>query len=107
MLIKNLNAVINDLSGKPIQESETSLLTLRSAIVKALAFEHAPEQGRPQVSGEDRFKRWSIANKVQNAGESVELTAEEVALIKKQVGDAFLMVVVGPVWSLLEAGNAE
>lgn len=108
MILPNLNAVINDLDGKPVMNG-SSALTFRAAMVAALSFEKPAEQGgRSEVGGEDRFKRWSIANKIQNAADTVELKAEELALVKDQVGKAFLMVVVGPVWTLIEqAGSGE
>lgn len=104
MQLKALDTVISDLSGKPLMGGDGPL-TFRNALVQALAHEAQPEPGRPQPTGDDRFKRWSIANKIQQAGDSVELTAEEIALAKSKVGDAFFMVVVGPVWTLIESAK--
>jgi hypothetical protein len=105
MILSNLNAVINDLDGKPVMNGALPL-TFRSAMVAALAYERPSGQGQPEVSGEDRFKRWNVASKIQNADEVAELKAEELAMVKAQVGQAFLMVVVGPVWNLIEQATS-
>ena len=104
MQIKNLNTTINDLYGKPLMGGEGPL-TLRAAMVQGLAYEAQAENGRQPSSGEDRFKRWFIANKIQSSDDTVELTAEEIALVKSKVGEAYLMIVVGPVWTMIESAK--
>lgn len=106
MLIRNLDAVINDLEGKPIMGSEKPL-TFRTAMVQALSHEAPPNPrtGEQSETGESRFRRWNIASKIQNANDEVELSVEDVSLVKTKVGEAFVMVVVGPVWTLIESSK--
>ena len=52
-------------------------------------------------SGTEKFVRWQLASKVINA-EEIELTAEDVTLIKDRVGKWYGPMTVGPVYNLLE-----
>lgn len=107
MLIRNLDAIINDLDGTPIMGPGGKPLTFRSAMVQGLAHENPPNPrtGEQSETGEARFRRWSIANKIQNAESEVELSVEDVSLVKTKTGEAFIMVVVGPVWTLIESSK--
>jgi len=52
-------------------------------------------------SGTDKFKRWQLASKILEA-EKIELTAEDVTLIKDRVGKVYGPISVGPIYNLLE-----
>jgi hypothetical protein len=109
MFFSSLDKPILDLQGNPLKADEKTELTYRAAMVQALAHETPPNPrtGEQSATGEDRFRRWSVANKIQNAKEAVELTTEEVSLLKTKVGEAFVMVVVGPVWTFIESAKKE
>jgi hypothetical protein len=98
MLI-NTNTVITNLTGDVMKDvgpdGETSDATLKSTIVNALL---SPVQ---KENGLDKVKKYELAKKVYEADE-VELTAEEITLIKARVGDAFIPMVVGRVFEMLE-----
>jgi hypothetical protein len=102
MKLYGLNTVIKDLEGNPIKSGSRDL-TMRAAIITALAFEEPDAQGRPTLTGEARFKRWYIANSIQGAFDEVEISIEDLNLVKELVGKAFFMAVVGPVWTMLES----
>ncbi len=72
--------------------------TLKNAIVNALL---APlGQGKAEI-GTDKVKKFDLAQQIYNNDE-VELTVEEVTLIKERVGEVFGAIVVGQVFNLLE-----
>jgi hypothetical protein len=55
-----------------------------------------------KLAGEDKFKRWQIAQKIDEHLEA-EISVEDVALIKRLIGKAFGPIVVGPAFQLLES----
>jgi len=73
-------------------------LSLKSACVEALMGVYQDEQA---LSGEDKIKRYALAEKIFLEGK-VDLNAEDIALLKKLVAKMFSPVVVGPAWRLLE-----
>lgn len=61
-------------------------------------------QGRPTpkiLTGEDKFKRFKLAEKLQEGG-VMELEDDERALIRRLVGIGFNAEAVGVIWNLLD-----
>lgn len=92
----NFDSVLKHISGENLKTNGEDL-TLKGASIEALI---AIAESDRNATGEDKFKRYEIAMKV-NAGGEVELTPEEVAVIKKRVGEVFGVAVVGPAYKLL------
>lgn len=55
-------------------------------------------------SGKESFKRHRLATKIYDKSD-VDLSIEEIALLKKLIGNVFGPAVVGPAWNLLEGTN--
>jgi len=95
----NVNEVLKALNGQTLKDvdanGESIDATLKTAIVNALL---APVQ---KESGVDKVKKYELATRVYKNDE-VELTAEEISLIKKCVGENFAPIVVGQVFNILE-----
>lgn len=70
--------------------------TLKLAVVNALL---APIKG--QESGVEKVKKYELARKVYQNDE-VELSAEDISLIKSRIGDMFPALVVGQCFEMLE-----
>ena len=51
--------------------------------------------------GVDKVRKYELAKMIFKGGE-VDLTPEDIVLIKKQVGDNFAPIVVGQVWDMLD-----
>ena len=75
-------------------------LTLRSVSIDALT---AVMQNQ-KLEGAESFERYQLALKLKDGG-MVELRSEEIAKIKKLVGEVFGPAVVGPAFTLLEGGK--
>lgn len=69
--------------------------TLKMAMINAVL---APVE---KDSGIDKVKKYELAKMIFK-GKTVDLTAEDITLIKKCVGDNFPPIVVGQVFELLE-----
>lgn len=74
-------------------------LTLKRAMVNALQAIFEDERG---LDGEKKLERWKLAMKIHLGGE-VDLTTDEIVLVKRLVGKLYGPSVVGPVWTALEA----
>ncbi len=94
-----LQEIIHDLSGKPLTDPQDSgsPLTIGRACIGALL----GASPRENPDGTEKFRRWQLAQKMSGQA-SVDLSIEEVALVKKLVGEAWTATVVGPVWIALE-----
>jgi hypothetical protein len=96
----DFNRVLIDLTGEEISESAKEpdkKATLKFITMQALMNN---VRGDESLSGHDKFKQYELAQKV-NTG-VVELTAEEIALIKERIGLAFHTAIIGPAYQLLE-----
>lgn len=81
--------------GQPLPEPAN---TLGAVSIAALLGVYGDEQG---LSGEDKFKRYQLAERL-HAGGVQDVSAEEVALIKKLVGKNWPPAVLGPAYEALE-----
>ncbi|WVK90006.1 hypothetical protein [Burkholderia phage vB_BpP_HN02] len=90
----DLGAIIYDDRNKPIQ-SESDNLTLGEVIGQALL---AMDK---DVSGDEKYRRYKLWKVVSEGGE-VDLTIEDLALIKSRIGATFVTMVVGRAFDLLE-----
>ena len=75
------------------------VVTLREAITASLV-------ARDQAEGEEKFKRWALAVRVQQE-DAPDLRVDELALIKKLVGKIQPPLTAGQVWVLLEGDKDE
>lgn len=83
---------------KPGQAREAAgPLTLREVITNALVC-YLPDE---KPNGKAAFDRYRMAKKIHDNDE-VDLTIEEIAMIKNRVGSLYLPNVVGGAWSLLD-----
>lgn len=81
---------------KDMVDGEAVDATLRMAMVNAIL---SPVE---KESGMDKVKKFNLAERIHDAVDDVDLTVEEVSLIKERVGVVFSSLIVGQVWKLLE-----
>ena len=97
MLVK-VNVPLKTMDGQVMKDNvdgQAVDATVKLVIVNAVL---APVQ---KESGIEKVKKYELAKKIYTSDE-VELTAEEISLIKETVGENFAPVIVGQVWNLLE-----
>lgn len=100
MTIKDLSAVITDINGNPLKEGEGSA-TIQSVIVQALLGTFPDEQS---VTGDEKFRRFNLATRIHAAKDGkVDLLPEDIVLAKNLVGKGYGALVVGQVFTLLNA----
>jgi len=71
-------------------------ITLRKVIEDALLYPKEKEDGKAKYVRYEMFKR------IMEAKESIELTSEDTAEIKKLIGETKNPLIVGQAWDLLE-----
>ncbi len=98
-MILNVARELKQLNGQPIQDVGTdgkaTPATVRHVLVNALM------QPKEKDLGMEKMKKYELATRIFK-NDSVELDANEVAMLKNLVGELFAPLVVGQVWNLLE-----
>ncbi len=92
----NFKETFKDIEGKEILDGG-KVTTLRVVAINALMAAYTDEQN---LSGEDKLKRWKIAQRIHSDEE--DFSVEEIALIKKLVGKAYNTLIVGQAYEMLE-----
>jgi hypothetical protein len=92
----NFDSKLLHLDGQVLKNRDADF-TLKSAAIEALM--NIAESDRT-AKGEDKFKRYELAVKV-NAGGEVEITPEEATLLKQRIGEVYGPAVIGPAYKLL------
>ena len=98
MLIK-VDILLKTMDGqvmKDMVDGEAIDATLRMAMVNAVLSPIEKE------SGMDKVKKFNLAKKIHDAESEVDLTVEEVSLVKERIGEVFPVLIVGQVFNLLE-----
>lgn len=107
--LKNLDGKIlidegtpQEVDGIPVKDENGSfVLEYKPVILSGICINALLSVNQQaNVSGEEKLKRYQLAIKVKNG--KGEVSAEEISLIKKLVGEVFSPLVVGQVWEMLE-----
>lgn len=97
-MVFDVTKVLVSMSGEPLKESVNGVavdITLRTVIVNALL---SPVE---KDSGMKKMEKEELARKIYQ-NDSVDLTIEDVKLIKDCIGELYAPIVVGQCWRFLE-----
>lgn len=87
---------LNGQTMKDVDENQNAIdATLKLAIVNALLASTKKEE-----SGIEKVKKYELAKKVYSQ-DSVELSAEDITLIKSRIGEVFQTAIVGQCFEML------
>jgi hypothetical protein len=89
---------LKTLEGKEIKDGKNAI-TLKNIMVEACLTNLKGDDGQ---SGEEKLKLYQLATKVQEAKKEIDLTIEEIALIKERIGRGYNILTVGQAWQMLE-----
>lgn len=107
MLVK-LNVGLKTLDGQQMidKDGQDNAIdaTLQTAIVNAVL---SPLQQGQNEKGTEKVKKYDLAMKVYKSDGEVELSAEDIVLIKERIADVFSPLVVGQCFNLLENQGKE
>jgi len=95
----NVDETLKTFDGKVMMDADSSgnavEASMKTVLVNAVL---APVK---EDKGVDKVRKYELAKMIFKGGE-VDLTPEDIVLIKKQVGDNFAPIVVGQVWDMLD-----
>lgn len=101
---RDLTHPILDLSNNPIVENNAPV-TLCTLSLSALMMPHQdelPGHGQPGLTGKQKADRYALAMKINANPSKVDLTIEQMALLKELIGKGFGPLAVGRAYELLE-----
>jgi hypothetical protein len=103
MELKNINTIIKDINENPIFRDKDCQepATFKTLLIDCLVANYADEK---DLSGQEKFNRFQLAQKIINADEIIDLPVEEVSKLKHLIGKAYSTIVVGRMFLFLE-GN--
>ena len=90
------------LDGDVLTDQDKKELTLRSICENVLLGTNPKEQ----IDGEEKVKRYALAMKIHEH-DATDMTAEEITLVKKVIGEAYGPMVVGRAWEMLDPKTEE
>ena len=88
-----------DLEGNIIKAVTGKDATLKGVIIDALVANYEDEKN---LSGEEKVKRWNLALELTKADNEIDISIENISMIKKLVGKAYGVLVVGQALNMLE-----
>lgn len=97
MLI-DFDVAFTDIAGCLIAENGKDV-SIKTLVTTALVANYADETG---LAGEEKFSRFNLALRIHNARGAVEVSIEELVLIKKLVAKAYTTLAVGRIYALIE-----
>lgn len=95
-------SVAFDESGDPIVIKQANEVTLKTACFRAL---NTTIEGDDRLVDDEKIKMYLLAGKIAKGGD-VDLSADEVVLLKKRIGRAFTYIAVGRCFELLDPKEA-
>lgn len=94
----NLSGLIKNFDGteaKEVSGDKEKAVTYFDVITRALFTDNTGDDAKA------KYKRYHLAMKLKES-EDVDLSAEQITIIKEKVGEAFGALVVGQVWDFLD-----
>lgn len=97
--------VLRSLDGGTMQEMQEGKpdrdMTLGQACINALLTDVPNER----QTGTQKFDRFKLAMRIGNEDDPIEVTAENVSLIKERLALVYSTYLVGVAWMILEGDN--
>lgn len=94
----NFDGLIKDLDGNPVMSEGGTPTTLKAPACGALT---ASFRDEPELSAEDKLKRYRLALKASEGG-TQDWAVEDVAELKRMIGKAYPPLIVGRCFDLIE-----
>jgi hypothetical protein len=113
----NFDSVITGIDGEPIKtkdqrpgkdggrETFERDFVLRDVAVNALLAEPQDRNAKP-LDGKEKVRRTRLADKIYGCHEPINISAEDVVLIKDQVNAIYPTLTTARAWAILEGEDA-
>ena len=93
--IFNLNETDEQYNNKPVAERATLLKFAQEGLL-------GPEKQGETVEGVEKLRRYELAILIGNQPTTAKLKSDDIALIKKRIGELFPSLIVGQTWPMLD-----
>jgi len=93
----DFSAPILDLNGQPLVD-DNGPVNLGVICLQALLANHDEDRN---LSGLEKVRRFNLATEI-HANKIVNVSAEDIALLKQLVARSFIVLVTGRAWALLD-----
>lgn len=100
-MLKNFCKPIYNLDGQAFKDNDKDVL-LKSICVNSLYAAEMDGGQQKRLSGEEHMKRHALAKKIHNCSGEIEVSAEEISLLKSLISSNYSSMLVGPVIEMLE-----
>ncbi len=95
----DVNQKIKTLEGGFFKDGDgVTDITLKKVLVRALVLAHTSDE---KLSGDEKFNYYKLAMKITDADGEIDVTPEEIIILKKRVGLMYATQMVGPVFMIL------
>ena len=94
---------LKNLDGTSI-EYKDRWMTKTDAVTNALLFDYSK---MPAVAGEEKLRRFKLARTIFAARGDIELSVEDIALIKLLVSNSYPPLISGQVWETIDPRKIE
>ena len=91
-----VSTVLKDIENQPIKVADKDF-TLREACMQALLIDD------PSDESDFKLQRFNLAMNLRDAKDTLKLSAEDIVLIKKQVGKYSATLIMGQIYGILDA----
>ena len=91
-----INQKLVGVNGKDIQTPESNAMTLKDVCIGSLL---TPVQ---EDKEKEKFDKYTIYKKINTSKSEVDLTIEELAIVKKAIGKFQPPLILGQCWELIE-----
>lgn len=94
----DMKVKLKTLKGDDILDEKNNPVTIGDIISQALLASFPDDNEK----GEEKYKKFKLAVKVNSSDLPIDITLEEAVKIKEIVGKGFSPLIVGQVWEILE-----
>lgn len=91
--------VVKDIHGFDIKDERGKETSLGTLCVNALLAAFAGEE---HLRGDEKFKRWKLAQKIKSSNDVLDMSIDEMSSIDELCARAYSPAVYGPIKDLLE-----
>ena len=92
----NFQEQLVSFTGEGLKEGD-QVITL--GLIACNALMNSTEE---KMQGDEKVRRFDLATVIYASTEAVDMKVEDVALIKKLIGEMYGPVIVGPTWKMLD-----
>ena len=95
----DFNVVLKALNGETVKGPKSEDIMLKDVCINAL---NSAAEDMTKVNGQDKYRRGKLAQKIYNAEGPLEISSEDITLVKNLIGKKFEPHVVMATWDLLD-----